>query len=140
MPFSVGTETGGSITFPADTNGVSALRPSFGLVGRSWIMSLAESLVSRFDRCVCDVHTVYCVGRQSIHRLDHEKAAGDAQRQEACASWAAQRPCCPSPWATPQAPSLTTVHHHAGVLQDDVAPSWLTCAFHCWLLCYRQDC
>ena len=60
VPFSVGTETGGSITFPADTNGVSALRPSFGLVGRSWVMSLAESLVSPASWRICDVHTGFC--------------------------------------------------------------------------------
>ena len=47
VPFALGTETGGSITYPANTCGVTAHRSSFGLVGRSNIMSLAESLVSR---------------------------------------------------------------------------------------------
>lgn len=46
VPFALGTETGGSITYPANTCGVTAHRTSFGLVGRSNIMSLAESLVS----------------------------------------------------------------------------------------------
>lgn len=45
VPFALGTETGGSIIFPANTCGITALRPSFGLVSRSNIMSLAESLV-----------------------------------------------------------------------------------------------
>lgn len=45
IPFALGTETGGSITYPATTCGVTAHRSSFGLVGRSNIMSLAESLV-----------------------------------------------------------------------------------------------
>ena len=48
VPFALGTETGGSITYPANTCGVTAHRSSFGLVGRSNIMSLAESLVSRY--------------------------------------------------------------------------------------------
>lgn len=45
VPFALGTETGGSITYPANTCGVTAHRSSFGLVGRSNIMSLVESLV-----------------------------------------------------------------------------------------------
>ena len=48
VPFALGTETGGSIIYPANTCGVTAHRSSFGLVGRSNIMSLAESLVSNF--------------------------------------------------------------------------------------------
>lgn len=46
VPFALGTETGGSITYPANTCGITAHRTSFGLVGRSNIMSLADSLVS----------------------------------------------------------------------------------------------
>ena len=46
VPFALGTETGGSIIYPANTCGVTAHRTSFGLVGRSNIMSLSESLVS----------------------------------------------------------------------------------------------
>lgn len=45
VPFALGTETGGSIIYPANTCGVTAHRTSFGLVGRSNIMSLSESLV-----------------------------------------------------------------------------------------------
>ena len=51
VPFALGTETGGSITYPANTCGVTAHRSSFGIVGRSNIMSLAESLVSRCGAC-----------------------------------------------------------------------------------------
>ncbi|KAL3138617.1 hypothetical protein ABBQ32_006381 [Trebouxia sp. C0010 RCD-2024] len=56
VPFALGTETGGSITYPANTCGVTAHRPSFGLVGRSNIMSLAESLdkVGPFARSAAD--------------------------------------------------------------------------------------
>ncbi|KAG0558086.1 hypothetical protein KC19_10G003700 [Ceratodon purpureus] len=44
VPFAIGTETSGSITIPAARVGVTALRPTFGMVGRSWSMSLSESL------------------------------------------------------------------------------------------------
>lgn len=63
VPFALGTETGGSITYPANTCGVTAHRPSFGLVGRSNIMSLAESLVSMCLR-VCHV---FCIAHQNLH-------------------------------------------------------------------------
>eukprot|EP00891_Asterochloris_glomerata_P006024 jgi/Astpho2/6024/fgenesh1_pm.00084_%23_11_t len=80
VPFSVGTETGGSITFPADTNGVSALRPSFGLVGRSWIMSLAESLdkVGPFARSAQDVAVVLDVIRgPDLNEMDPSAFAAE---------------------------------------------------------------
>ncbi|PHT29305.1 hypothetical protein CQW23_31107 [Capsicum baccatum] len=44
VPFAIGSETAGSITFPASRCGVTALRPTFGAVGRTGIMSIAESL------------------------------------------------------------------------------------------------
>lgn len=44
VPFSIGSETAGSITYPSARCGVTAHRPTFGMVGRSWVMSLAESL------------------------------------------------------------------------------------------------
>ena len=57
VPFALGTETGGSITYPANTCGVTAHRASFGLVGRSNIMSLAESLVGSLLVCLsCFLH------------------------------------------------------------------------------------
>lgn len=43
VPFAVESETSGSIIFPAACVGVTALRPTFGMVGRSWCMSLSES-------------------------------------------------------------------------------------------------
>jgi aspartyl-tRNA(Asn)/glutamyl-tRNA(Gln) amidotransferase subunit A len=42
--FGVGTETGGSIVFPASAVGASGLRPTFGRVSRFGCMSLAWSL------------------------------------------------------------------------------------------------
>ncbi|KAL9156496.1 hypothetical protein ABFS82_09G080900 [Erythranthe guttata] len=44
VPFSIGSETAGSITYPASRCGVTALRPTFGTVGRTGVLSLSESL------------------------------------------------------------------------------------------------
>lgn len=44
LPFSLGSETAGSITYPSARCGVTAHRPTFGMVGRSGVMSLEESL------------------------------------------------------------------------------------------------
>ncbi len=41
----VGTETEGSLMAPAERTGATALRPTFGLIGRSGVMSLVDSLV-----------------------------------------------------------------------------------------------
>ncbi|KAL0441767.1 UNVERIFIED_CONTAM: Glutamyl-tRNA(Gln) amidotransferase subunit A [Sesamum radiatum] len=44
VPFAIGSETAGSITYPAARCGVTALRPTFGTVGRTGVLSLSESL------------------------------------------------------------------------------------------------
>ncbi|CAN4098464.1 unnamed protein product [Withania somnifera] len=44
VPFAIGSETVGSITYPATRCGVTALRPTFGAVGRTGVMSISESL------------------------------------------------------------------------------------------------
>ncbi|XP_050226114.1 uncharacterized protein LOC126675508 isoform X1 [Mercurialis annua] len=44
VPFAIGSETTGSITYPASRCGVTALRPTFGTVGRTGVMSISESL------------------------------------------------------------------------------------------------
>ncbi|XP_021761278.1 uncharacterized protein LOC110726121 isoform X2 [Chenopodium quinoa] len=44
VPFAIGSETVGSMTYPAARCGVSALRPTFGTVGRTGVMSISESL------------------------------------------------------------------------------------------------
>ncbi|XP_057516631.1 uncharacterized protein LOC130797861 isoform X1 [Amaranthus tricolor] len=44
VPFAIGSETAGSMTYPAARCGVSALRPTFGMVGRTGVMSISESL------------------------------------------------------------------------------------------------
>ena len=45
VPFAIGSETAGSITYPAARCGVTALRPTFGTVARTGVMSISESLV-----------------------------------------------------------------------------------------------
>ncbi|XP_062028983.1 uncharacterized protein LOC133744989 [Rosa rugosa] len=44
IPFAIASETIGSMTLPAARCGVTALRPTFGCVGRTGVMSLSESL------------------------------------------------------------------------------------------------
>ena len=45
VPFAIATETWGSISCPASRMGVTAIRSTYGFVGRSGIMNLAWSLV-----------------------------------------------------------------------------------------------
>jgi Asp-tRNA(Asn)/Glu-tRNA(Gln) amidotransferase A subunit family amidase len=44
VPFAIGSETAGSMTYPAARCGVTALRPTFGTVGRTGVLSISESL------------------------------------------------------------------------------------------------
>ncbi|KAK8938269.1 hypothetical protein KSP40_PGU001939 [Platanthera guangdongensis] len=56
VPFAIGSETCGSITYPAARCGITSLRPTFGTVGRSGVMSLSESLdkIGPFCRSAVD--------------------------------------------------------------------------------------
>ncbi|KAG8638567.1 hypothetical protein MANES_14G043000v8 [Manihot esculenta] len=60
VPFAIGSETAGSITFPASRCGVTALRPTFGTVGRTGVMSISESLdkLGPFCRSAADCSVV----------------------------------------------------------------------------------
>ncbi|KAF9668135.1 hypothetical protein SADUNF_Sadunf15G0097000 [Salix dunnii] len=60
VPFAIGSETAGSITYPAARCGVTALRPTFGMVGRTGVMSIAESLdkLGPFCRSAADCTVV----------------------------------------------------------------------------------
>ncbi|KAI3455195.1 hypothetical protein Pfo_011858 [Paulownia fortunei] len=60
VPFAIGSETAGSITYPAARCGVTALRPTFGTVGRTGVLSLSESLdkLGPFCRNAADCATV----------------------------------------------------------------------------------
>lgn len=48
VPFAIGSETAGSITYPAARCGVTALCTTFGTVARTGVMSISESLVFPF--------------------------------------------------------------------------------------------
>lgn len=60
VPFAIGSETAGSITFPASRCGVTALRPTFGAVGRTGVMSISESLdkLGPFCRSAADCSVI----------------------------------------------------------------------------------
>jgi Asp-tRNA(Asn)/Glu-tRNA(Gln) amidotransferase A subunit family amidase len=68
VAFGIGTETSGSIVSPAATNGISALRPTFGRVSRAGGMVLAWSMdrVGPMTRTVEDAAIVFNV----IHGAD----------------------------------------------------------------------
>ena len=62
VPFAIGSETCGSITSPAARCGVTALRPTFGAVGRTGVMSISESLVSPYHlHFMCYIYFPYFV-------------------------------------------------------------------------------
>eukprot|EP01025_Chloroclados_australasicus_P030923 TRINITY_DN3115_c0_g2_i7.p1 TRINITY_DN3115_c0_g2~~TRINITY_DN3115_c0_g2_i7.p1 ORF type:complete len:498 (-),score=46.47 TRINITY_DN3115_c0_g2_i7:493-1986(-) len=44
LPFAIGSETSGSLGCPADRVGITSLRPTFGTVARTGVMSLSPSL------------------------------------------------------------------------------------------------
>lgn len=58
---SLGTDTGGSIRFPATANGLVGLKPSYGRVSRHGVLPLAESLdhVGPMTRSVKDAAIVF---------------------------------------------------------------------------------
>ncbi|KAL2554843.1 Amidase family protein [Forsythia ovata] len=60
VPFAIGSETAGSMTYPAARCGVTALRPTFGTIGRTGVMSLSESLdkLGPFCRSAADCAVV----------------------------------------------------------------------------------
>ena len=41
----LGTETEGSLMAPAERVGATGMRPSFGIIGRSGVMTLVDTLV-----------------------------------------------------------------------------------------------
>ncbi len=68
LPFALGTETGGSIVSPASTCGVVGLRPTYGRVPRSGVMTLRWTMdkVGVIARSVADCGAVL----QAIHGPD----------------------------------------------------------------------
>ncbi|KAK9825906.1 hypothetical protein WJX81_004298 [Elliptochloris bilobata] len=65
LPFAIGTETEGSLMAPAERCGATALRPTFGAIGRSGVMSLVDSLdkVGPFCRAAADCAAIYDILR-----------------------------------------------------------------------------
>jgi amidase len=57
----IGTDTGGSIRYPASANGIAGLKPTYGRVSRFGVLPLAESLdhVGPMARCVADLAIMY---------------------------------------------------------------------------------
>ena len=79
----IGTDTGGSIRYPAMANGVTGLKPTYGRVSRYGVLSLAESLdhVGPMARSVADAVALYnCIAgydendKTSLNREDTEIA------------------------------------------------------------------
>ncbi|CAN6585696.1 unnamed protein product [Malus baccata var. baccata] len=68
VPFAIGSETVGSMTLPAARCGVAALRPTFGSVSRTGVMSLSESLDKL--RPVCRSVVDYVVVLDAIRGKD----------------------------------------------------------------------
>jgi aspartyl-tRNA(Asn)/glutamyl-tRNA(Gln) amidotransferase subunit A len=60
VPFAIGSETSGSILFPALANGVSGLRPTYGRVSRHGAMALCWTLdkLGPLTRTAADAETV----------------------------------------------------------------------------------
>lgn len=65
VPFALGTETLGSITSPSTRNGITGLRPTYGSVSRTGVMSLSWSMdkIGPMCRTVQDCAIVYEVIR-----------------------------------------------------------------------------
>lgn len=72
LPFSLGTETLGSIVSPSTRNGASGLRPTFGLVSRHGAMALSWTMdkVGPITRTVEDAAMVFDAIRGTDH-YDH---------------------------------------------------------------------
>ncbi|MFC3880458.1 amidase [Algoriphagus namhaensis] len=68
VPFALGTETLGSITSPANRNGVTGLRPTYGRVSRKGVMSLSWSMdkIGPLCRSAADCALVF----DAIHGTD----------------------------------------------------------------------
>ena len=70
VPFSLGTETLGSITSPSTRNGITGLRPTYGSVSRTGVMSLSWSMdkIGPMGRTAQDCAIIY----DAIRGLDQQ--------------------------------------------------------------------
>jgi len=84
VPFAIGSETAGSVTYPAARCGVTALRPTFGTVARTNVMSISESLdkLGPFCRSAVDCAIVLDAirGKDAGDPSSREVALGDPFR------------------------------------------------------------
>lgn len=96
--FGIGTETDGSIMFPADRNAVVGIKPTVGLTSTVGVIPEAHSLdtVGSFGRSVEDATTILDIisDRSSIpesHREDSELSHGQETSFQPYASWLAKK-------------------------------------------------
>ena len=74
--FSIGTETLGSIVSPANRNGVTGLRPTYGRVSKSGVMSLSWSmdkvgpLCRTAEDCALVLNTIYGYDKNDASTVD----------------------------------------------------------------------
>lgn len=97
VPFAIGSETWGSIMFPAACNGVSGLRPTFGRVSRhgamalSWTMDKIGPLCRSADDCGLVLAAIAGADRRDPHALPG-RWTYDGTRARPAARRAAARP------------------------------------------------
>lgn len=68
VPFAIGSETAGSMTYPAARCGATAIRPTFGTVGRTGVMSISESLVTGTHDILFIGYWVPLIGVESVKK------------------------------------------------------------------------
>lgn len=78
LPFALGTETNGSIVSPANRNGITGHRPSYGLVSRYGAMALAWSMdkIGPMARSAEDCALVFDAIRGADHRDSTSRNTG----------------------------------------------------------------
>ena len=87
-PFSLGTDTGGSIRLPASFCGVVGLKPTYGLVSRSGVVAMASStdVIGPITATVEDAALVLeCMsGKDELDGTTIERDRGDYSQLQTC--------------------------------------------------------